>query len=482
METNASLPQTARRIAPRITNLEEVARLSALDQSALLRSGEVSVEELTRACIARIARWEPELGAFVDQASRRAVMAARALDRDRRRNPSAPRSPLWGLPTAMKDIQLVRGMPMRLGSRAFRYAWSPFDDVSTRALRDAGLVILGKLATSEMAILPFVDTDIHPPCRNPWDATRYSGGSSGGSGAAVAAGLIPIAVGSDGAGSIRIPAAFCGLVGHKPTRGALPNPAARFEKLGMSTVGALARTVDDAAALFDVLAGSSHGPRSLLDASKRVTRKPLRVRLAVTSPVADVEPAIASAVQRVGRTLSAMGHTLEDPPELCASVEEFLPVFRYMTSRFPVLSESLLQPTTQHVRAAGRRVSYEEARSIRDRFTAMVDTWFGDADLILTPTVGASAPAVGRWTGAPPEELFAEAAMLGAFTAVFNASGNPAVSIPVWPGDSNAERALPVGVQIIARRGEDAMLLAVARAALEAEGAAVAPLAAHWRS
>src|SRR5579883_857469 len=172
METNASAARTPRRTAPRTTNLDDVARLSALDQSALLRSGQVSVEELTRACFARIARWEPGLGAFVEQASRRASMAARALDRDRRRRPSAERGPLWGLPTAMKDIQLVRGMPMRLGSRAFRYLWSPFDDITTRALRDAGLVILGKLATSEMAILPFVDTDIHPPCRNPWDMTR----------------------------------------------------------------------------------------------------------------------------------------------------------------------------------------------------------------------------------------------------------------------------------------------------------------------
>lgn len=447
--------------------LDDVLDRSALDQSALLRSGEVSVEELTRACLDRMDRRNPQFNAFVERIPRRALAAARALDRSRRRDPGAARSPLWGVPTAMKDIHLTRGMFVRLGSRSFRYLWSPVDDVSSAAVRRAGMVMVGKLATSELAILPFVHTALQAPTRNPWDPSRYSGGSSGGSSAAIAAGMLSVAVASDGAGSIRIPAAFCGLVGHKPTRALLPNPFARFEPLELATVGPHARSVDDAAALMDVL-----GTTGFQEAVRRAP-KGLRVRYTTESPVISASPATAAAVRRVAGLLEAMGHHVEEGGGFEGTVEEFLPMFRFLARGMFVPSEEGLEGTTRLLRDPATAVSLAVALARREVFRARIDAWFGDADLWVTPTVGAPAPKVDAWAGASPQALLDGAAPLGAFTAAFNASGHPATSVPVWPGGGEG----PVGVQLVAPRGEDVRALAVARALLDALGTPLAPLA-----
>ena len=451
--------------------MDDVLDRSALDQSKLLRSGAVSVLELTRACLARADRLDPSLGAYVERTPRRALARARALDAERLRDPSAPRGPLWGLCTAMKDIHLSRGTFARLGSRAFRYVWSPVDDVSTAAVRRAGMVLTGKLATSELAILPFIDTDLHPPARNPWDRTRYSGGSSGGSSAAVAAGLIPLAVASDGAGSIRIPAAFCGLVGHKTTRGAVPHPFGATERLGMAVVGPHARTVDDAAALLDVIAGVHDREGAYLRDVQRPPT-PLRVRFTTASPVLATHPSIVAAVQRVARALADLGHDVDEGPGFEGSIDEFLPIYSHMVSRIPVLRESVLQPSSRWLRGEGRSVSLAEATALRDRFSARVDAWFEGVDLWLTPTVAVPPPRVGTWREAGGEQTFREAAPFGAFTAPFNASGHPGTSIPVWTDGE----ALPAGVQLVAPRGADLRSLAVARVVLEALGTPLAPI------
>ena len=414
------------------------------------------------------------LSTFVQLLPERALRAARRLDRERVKRPSQPRGPLWGLLTGMKDLHLVRGMFVRLGSRAFRHAWSPIDDLTTRAVRRAGMVIAGKLATSELAILPFIDTDLHPPTRNPWDPARYAGGSSGGSAAAIASGMLPIAVASDGGGSIRIPAAFCGLVGHKPTRGLVPNPFARFERLQLSVVGPHARSVDDAAALMDALDAPGPGGELFLEAVRRPPAR-LRVRFTARNPVIDSEPAVAEAVTRAAAALESIGHTVDEGEPFTGTVDEFLPMFRYLARNMFVLGESKLQGCTRWLRDGGRGLRLEEAMACRQRFSAAIDEWFSGTDLWLTPTVGAAPPVVGKWRAAAPEALFRGAAPLGAFTAVFNASGHPATSVPLWPG--RAGDGLPAGVQLVVPRGEDLRALQVARTLLEALGTPLAPLA-----
>lgn len=327
------------------------------------------------------------------------------------------------------------------------------------------MVIVGKLATSELALMPFVETDIHAPTRNPWDRSRTAGGSSGGSGAAVAAGMLPLAPASDGGGSIRIPAAFCGLVGHKPTRDLVPNPYKRFETVGISVVGPHARNVDDAAALLDLLVGPAPGRETFLAQAKRAP-SPLRVRYSPLSPMGAVDPAVARAVERVAKVLAGLGHHVEEGAMFGGQLEEFLPIFQFLALNTPVPFERVLQPLTRWLREGGRSVSHAKAVSHRDLLTDRAAAWFGDADLWITPTVAQLAPAVGSWAGMTGEETMRAAAPLGALTAAFNASGQPATSIPVWDDTS----AVPIGVQLVGQRGHDARLLAVARTVMIAMG------------
>ncbi len=446
-----------------------VSEPTALEQAKRIRDGDVSCEELAREAIRRIEARNASLGAFVELRAERAIATARRMDRARARDRSVVRGPLWGLPTAMKDLHLTRGFFARMGSRSFRYLWSPIDDVTSATLRRAGMVILGKLATSELAILPVIETDLHPPARNPWDRTRSAGGSSGGSAAAIASGMLPIASASDGAGSIRIPAAFCGLVGLKPTRDLVPNPHSRFESLGLSVIGPHARSVDDAAALLDVLTGRAG---HFLDAARKAP-PPLRFRCTLETPVAETEPAIRRAVERVTRALAELGHHVDEGPPFDGTVEQFLPMFQFLAAGSPVLFERALQHTTRWLRETGRSIPRARAVAARDSFATGVERWFGDADAWITPTVAVSPPAVGAWSGLGAEETILAAAPLGGFTAAFNASGHPAITLPVWVDD----HALPIGVQIVGQHGDDARLLAIARGVLEALGTPVTPLA-----
>lgn len=445
--------------------MTDLHQLTALEQAALVKRGDISVEELTRWYLARIERLEPGLNAFVQLRPAAALAAARLLDVERRRNRDDVRGPLWGLPTAMKDLHLTRGFYARMGSRAFRYLWSPIDDVTSATVRRAGMVIVGKLATSELALMPFIETDIHGPTRNPWDRSRTSGGSSGGSSSAVAAGMLPLASASDGAGSIRVPAAFCGLVGHKPTRDLVANPHKPFETVGISVIGPHARNVDDAAALLDLLVGPAPGRESFLDQARHAP-PPMRVRYTLLSPMGHVDPAVARAVEQVARVIAELGHHVEMGPGLEGQLEEFLPIFQFLAQNTPVPFERVLQPLTRWLREGGRGVTHAKAMSHRELLTRRAADWFGDADLWVTATVAQLAPTVGTWTGMTGEETMRAAAPLGALTAAFNASGQPATTIPVWDDAS----PVPIGVQLVGRMGQDARLLALARAVMIAMG------------
>ncbi|MDP3275049.1 MAG: amidase [Deltaproteobacteria bacterium] len=451
--------------------MDDLLSLSALDQSAQLRSGACTVRALTERYLTRIEAHGETLSCFVQHEPKRALKHADALDANRSKFPNETRSSLWGLPTAMKDLHMVRGMFTRVGSRAFRFLWSPIDDETTRALRQAGMVITGKLATSELAILPVIHTDLHPPTRNPWDLDRYSGGSSGGSSAAVAAGLMPLAVASDGGGSIRIPAAFCGLVGHKPSRGLLPNPFARMEPLGLSVIGPHARSVDDAAALMDVLC-SDHAPEGrFLRAVRQHESRKLRVRWSMANPLIETQPEVQRAMHKVLDALKAMGHDVAEGPIFEGSLDEFLPIFAFLANNMAVPFESKLQPSSRWLRTQGKRLGREPADRAFALFTQRIDKWFEGVDLWVSPCVAIDPPRVGAYDGLDGEHVFREAAKLGAYTAVFNVSGHPGTSVPVRVDG----HPLPVGVQLLAHRGEDLTTLRVARALLESFGTPLLP-------
>jgi amidase len=434
---------------------------SALDLAERLRRREVSSVELVEHAIAQIRARDGELGSFVEVAARRALIQARRADAALARR--GPHAPFLGVPTGIKDHEPVRGLGTRVGSRAFRWVISPIDGYVARACRRAGFILLGKTACSELTILPYAHGTLHPPTRNPHDPSRYSGGSSAGAAAAVAADFIPIAPGSDGGGSIRIPAAFCGLVGVKPSRGALPNPYGLLDAIGLSSIGPLAHSVRDAAALLDALA---ERPTTAFSRACDTPVPRLRVRLLVDPPLANVTtaPAHAAAARDLARRLERLGHTLTDAPRLTGDLDRFLPLMARTVARVPLLPimERSLEPTTRWLRAQGRGVTLSDVRALADSLSREIDAWFGDADLVVMPTTAQPPPTVGSFAHLDGEATFRAAATLGAFTAPFNVTGQPAISLPA------PTTGLPIGVQLVARRGADHLLLAVA-AALETQ-------------
>lgn len=434
-----------------------VLALSALEQAARIRARELSSRELVSAYLDRIQAHNPALRAFVDLQAASALRQADRADRALRRGDA--QGPFHGVPTAMKDHHMIRGTRTRIGSRAFRHLWSPIDDGTVRRMRRAGFVLVGKTAMSELGILPVVETEIQPPTRNPWDATRTAGGSSGGAGAALAAGLLPVAPGSDGAGSVRIPAALNGLVGLKPTRGLVPDDAPGVNVYGLATLGPLARTVDDAAALLDVLSGPSSRP-ALAASRERVPS--LRIGLLVEGPFGDVDPRIAARTEEAARRLEAAGHTVEVRTMPRVGVDAFLPLYQRMVSRIPVPHAAALGPFARWFWESGRGVNDADAWERHHYFQRLGLELMEGLDLIVTPTIGRVAPPVGTWAGLEPEAQFMGAAELGMFTALCNVTGQPAITVPAGRVDG-----LPIGVQIAGRPGDDARLLALARLLLE---------------
>jgi len=437
--------------------------LSALDLARLVREGAVSSEEVVRHHLERIGAKNPSLSAFVTVFDD-AVKVARRKDRERLRSRDTL-PPFHGVPIGIKDLNAVRFSRTRFGSRGMPAIVLPFDDANVRPLRRAGFVILGKLSTSELGAMPVTEPDIHPPTRNPWSLVHSAGGSSGGSGAAVAAGMLPIAQGSDGAGSIRIPSSFCGLYGLKPSRGRVVNQFRFPDRRILYTSGPMARTVSDAAALLDVMAGIDTGrthwapPPARPFAERRATPQPLRIKVLESTGMVATDPDVLVALRHTARILERFGHRVEEGRLPESGLGEFLPVWQRLIGGIPLMRWRLGQPVTRWLREGAKRLRRREVDALEDRLVARFAPVFGTADLWLTPTVAVAPPRVGAWAGLPPEEAFAQAANLAAFTAVVNLVGLPAASIPA--GISPA--GLPIGVQLIGDMFREEEILSVSR-------------------
>ncbi len=442
-------------------------RLPALELARRIRDREVSAEDVLEACLERIDEVDDQVTAFVEVLRDRARNEARNADA-RLRKRGASLGPFHGVPMAVKDLNLAKGSFSRFGSRAFERFFSPFDDPVVARLRRAGFVIVGKTATSELGSLPVTEPDIHPPTRNPWDLEVTPGGSSGGAGAAVAAGMVPIAQGGDAAGSIRIPSSFCQLFGIKPSRGRVQNPFTLDDEHIIWSCGPLARTVGDAAAALDVMAGITVGsphwapppPRPFAELAEEAPRG-LRIAVAVRSNHVETEPDVAAAAERTASLLSSLGHRVEertlDLPE--GIIDEFLPVWQATAATAPVHDWSLTQPVTRWLGEQGMHVNPTEVVRIIQRLGAIVLRQFGDVDAWITPTVAVAPPRIGAWKHLSPPEVFREATKLGVFTAPFNISGQPAASVPA----GRSRKGHPIGVQIAGRPLGDGLVLALAR-------------------
>jgi amidase len=448
----------------------ELHDLSALEQGALVRSGDVSPAELVEHYLARVARLSDSVGAFVtvtdDLARRQAALAAAGV--------GDGSSPLYGVPTAFKDLNQTAGVRTEFGSATMAgYVPDVSDEVVLRIER-AGMVSLGKTSTPEFGSPCYTEPDNAPPSRTPYDLERMAGGSSGGAAAAVAAGLVPVAQGSDGGGSIRIPASCCGLFGLKPSRGRISAGPMYGDPVGLGTAGPLARTVRDAAALLDVMAGPAVGDpfwaappeRSFLSACDEPPGA-LRIARFVQPLIADapVHPEVVQAYEAATRLLSSLGHEVEDvpvplPPEAVGTFETCWAVLTTL-SPAPAGTEDRLRPLTRWLQDRGRAVSAPqfglalgELRRIAARALAALAPY----DAVLTPTLAQPPLRIGEIRDdADPARDFENQKAFTPWTSAWNLTGMPAVSLPLH----RTAEGLPVGVMVAARPAQERLLLAL---------------------
>ncbi len=456
--------------------MTELHELTALQAAAAVRAHEVSPLELVEHALARIERLD-RLGAFVTLTPERALEQARAAEQKVLGSAELP--PLFGVPTAIKDLNLTAGIPTKLGSAVFADFVPDVDDNIVTLLRAAGTISLGKTATPEFGLPCYTETDLGPPTVTPWDETRLAGGSSGGAGAAVAAGFVPFAQGSDGGGSIRIPASACGLVGLKTARGRISRGPLDADSSRLSVLGPLARTVRDAAAFLDAVAIPQPGdpdplpppPESFLSWCERDPGR-LRIGRYVDSPIpAEVDPEVLQAWQAASTLLEALGHEVVDvpPPIPPEAITAFEAVWAVSACGVPIEAsrEGDLRPLTRYLRERGQAVSgpqYAAAVGQLALYARQGIAATAPLDAVLTPTLAQLPRPVG-WFDADgdPGADFERQKRFTPFTAIYNTTGQPAISLPLY----QSREGLPIGMMLVGRPAGEAPLLALA-AQLEA--------------
>jgi amidase len=457
---------------------------SAIELASMVRAGEVSARELVQTSLERIEELNPRLNAFVEVDGERALAAAGQVA------PGDER-PFAGVPVAIKNNRPVSGLRLTYGCSLMEAHVADYDHNVTRRLKEAGFIVVGTTTLPEYGILPVSEARVFGPTRNPWDLERTPGGSSGGAAAAVASGMVPVAHGNDGGGSIRIPAACCGLVGLKPQRGRISAAPELGESL-LGIDGMLTRTVADTAAILDVLAGYEAGdaawappPAEPFAAAAAMTGGPLTgLRIAATTlpPIADaaVDPVCARAVDEAAELLRSLGHTVEEvePPWQVEGVSElFGGVFSIhialsiaysgvVAGREPTAEDMepmswAIYSMSQHINSIQGMAMTVQLESFTRRLVAFLEPY----DVLLTPALAERPLPLGTLdTGVPePMQTFTRSGLFTPFTPIFNASGQPGISVPLFEG----EDGLPLGVQLVGPPAGEAGLLALA-AQLEA--------------
>ena len=457
--------------------MTQIHDLTVLELAAAIRRRELSPVEITGHYLDRIEALDADVGAFftvtADLAREQAAGAEKALARA-----SDPGSlpPLTGVPIPIKDLNMFAGVRQTLGSLAFADNVPAEDDHVAAALRAAGTVMPGKTATPELGLPCYTETEIGPPARTPWDLSRSAGGSSGGAGAAVAAGLAPAAQGSDGGGSIRIPASVCGLFGIKPTRGRISSAPLVPDLVGLGTDGPLTRTVADAALLLDVMVGNQDGDmytQPPLPPGETFLgyagREPGRLRIGRTKahPVGDgaVRPDCVAAYEDASDLLASLGHEVVDMdgtpfgPDVVPAFETLWYAMATLAPLDPA-QEELLRPLTRYLRGLGKAMSAADLVFAQAFLQLVVrGAWktLNDYDVVLTPTLAQPPAPVGYFEEVEPAENFERQKRFTPFTAVYNVTGQPAVNLPLyWTGDG-----LPIGVMLAGKMRDEATLLSL---------------------
>ncbi|GAA4494231.1 amidase [Actinoallomurus oryzae] len=447
--------------------MAEIAYLTASEMLAAFRAGSLSPVEATSAVLARIAEADPSVNAFCLVAPDEALAAARASEERWRRG--EPLGRLDGVPISIKDVLLTRGHPTLRGSRTIAPdgPW-PDDSPAVARVREHGGVIVGKTTTPELGWKGVTDGPLTGVTRNPWDPSRTPGGSSGGAAAAVALGMAPLALGTDGGGSVRIPAAFTGVFAHKPTYGRVPHfPASPFGTL--AHVGPITWSVADAELLLEVISEPDSRDWSALPPAvpaEPVDLRGLRIAFSPALGYASVDAEVAAVVEKAVAVFTDLGAQVEQAdPGFADPVEAFHVLWfagaaKSVESLTPAQRE-LLDPGLREISEQGARHSaldYLTATACRMELGRLMGAFHEDYDLLLTPAMpipafeaGREAPAGSpspRWTSWTP------------FTYPFNMTQQPAASVPC--GFTSA--GLPVGLQVVGPRHADARVLAACRA------------------
>jgi amidase len=437
----------------------DLAFAGAARQAELIRRDEVTSRELVELYLERIERLDPELNAFRTVTDERALADAQQADA---RHRAGDDRPLLGVPIAVKDTEDMAGEVTTMGTAAHGGRAERDNELVAR-LRSAGAVVLGKTNLPELAIMGTTEGPAFGISRNPWNSDRTPGGSSGGSAAAVAAGLCAAATGSDGAGSIRIPASSCGLVGLKPQRDRIPiAPPGHWH--GLSVLGFLTRTVADTALLLDVAV--SQPPERLYAESAAAAPARLRIALSLRMPFppAPIDGSVRAAVEGLGERLRGLGHeVVERDPAYGRAGDAVVP--RYLSGIAQdaerMARPGRLQRRTRGFARLGRMVPDAlVARALRDEaaHAARLAELFADHDLLLTPVATRPPVDAAQWEGLGAVRTLLGMARVYPLTSIWNMTGQPAISIPAAP----ASDGLPVGAQLIGPPQSEPLLLSVA--------------------
>jgi amidase len=450
-------------------------------QAELIAAGEVSSRELVELYLGRIERFDGQLNAFRVVFAERALLEADQADARRRAGSSSAERPLLGVPIAVKDDIDVAGEVTALGSNAHGDIVASADAEVVRRLREAGAIVIGKTNVPELCIWPFTETPTFGATRNPWDPQRAPGGSSGGSGAAVAAGLVGAALGSDGAGSIRIPSAWCGLFGLKPQRGRVSMAPKAEAWFGMSVNGVLSRSVIDTALFHDVGSGSAAVDRdrpeppsiSFLSAART---PPGRLRIAFSTKIpplviARLDGDARRALEETVELLRSLGHDVkeQDPDYGLDTMPAVL--MRYLRG---IHEEAGARPYPERLSRRTRSMSalgtlvppmlLERSRAAEHTLADKLNRVLADHDVLITPTTAQPPPRIGQYDGRGALWTLNAVTALVPYNAPWNLTGQPAASVPAGFGSDG----LPRVVQLFGRPGAETTLLSLA-GQLEAE-------------
>ena len=460
-------------------NSGELAFAPAYELRGLLDSREVSSVELTEMFLGRIEELNPILNAFLTVCGEEAVASARQADERIGRGDGG--EPLLGIPVSIKDLEVTKGIRSTMGSLAYRNYVPEIDSITSERVRRSGAVILGKTNTPEFGLLGTTENRLGDACRNPWNTNRTSGGSSGGAAAALVAGLCTVATGSDGGGSIRIPASFCGVYGIKPTLGRV----AKYGGVGnaspnfTSQSGPLARNVRDAATLLQALAGYDSRDMTAMReeppdfvAALGGDVEGLRVAWSVDLGYAAVDPEVARIAYEGARVFEELGCVVEEPQiSLQHPIEYFMTIFStgaYVS--YKELYEKRRGLLTNYVRgnlALGESTTGEEfvkAMLAYQRVRSQADDIMEEYDLLLTPTMSVPAFQVGQFPRVIEGQSVDPRLGYMPYTPVFNLTGQPAASVPC----GFTEDGMPIGLHIVGRRGEEETVLRASAAFEEA--------------